>query len=366
MRFSEGRIQRSVVRPPNQCWWRQLRTYRRDRTASRSYQHRRAPRTVRTATSVALPLKTFAAVPVLHSARLTRLRYSPRDSWRHATDNKKEANATALAERNDVDEGLLTLTEPRRGYSICWCVTGRDWVDDVSSRRNCVNTACLGGTHDHATGESGGCWSVAGALRAFRKPGSPMVGHLGPIREYVASVLGHWLGVAIPHTELDLRGSAPVALLMEVPRALSYAHLDSCGFCAPKKGDALSAFNAFAGVVVLDALVGVQNRPKNHGNHVYSLETKAWSSLDYADSFSHDFSQPYQAPFVDAVRARWRPIAAKELVLAANISEDALRRLLSAAPKEFATQGERRQMLRFLLDRQARLEDVLLKWLSAH
>jgi len=121
------------------------------------------------------------------------------------------------------------------------------------------------------TGESGGCWSVSGAVRAFRKPGTPKAGDLGPMHEYVASILANWLGVAIPRTELDQRSAAPVALLMEVPRALSYAHLASCGFCASERDSAFRAFDTFAGIIVLDALVGVQNRPENHGNHVSRL-----------------------------------------------------------------------------------------------
>ena len=206
---------------------------------------------------------------------------------------------------------------------------------------------------------------MAGELRAFRKPESPSVGGLGPIREYIASVIGSWLELPIPRTELDLGASAPIARLIEVPRALSYAHVMWCGHCEPVRGDALRALDALTGVVVLDALVGVRNRPTLHGNHVYSLETGTWSSLDYAESFDHRFDQPYQGPFVEAVRRNWENITKHGLPRAATIPESSFRRLLAVPPPEYASEDQREEMLTFMTSRQLQLEDILQVWLSA-
>ena len=250
-------------------------------------------------------------------------------------------------------------------YKVHWCVTEASWADVDGPQRNWVNTACLGGTHDCATGESGGSWCVAGGVRAFRKPESTKARDLGPMREYIASILSSWLDLPIPRSELHLRRSAPVALLIEVPRALSYAHVMSCGPCEPVRNDALRALDSLAGIIVLDALVGVRNRPVLHGNHLYSLETGTWSSIDYAESFDPRFDQPYQPPFVEAVRRSWQRITSKELLRAASIPESAFRELLAAPPPEYASEDEREEMLTFLVGRQPPLEEIIREWLSA-
>ena len=55
---------------------------------------------------------------------------------------------------------------------------------------------------------------------------------------------------------------------------------------------------------MLDALIGVRDRPAGNRNYMYSLQTGSWSSLDYAESFASNFDQPYEEPFVSAVRSR--------------------------------------------------------------
>ena len=85
-----------------------------------------------------------------------------------------------------------------------------------------------------------------------------------------------------------------MALSYELANALSFAHLKSCGFCRPVYGDeAFSRISQLAEVLALDAFLGVDDRPSDDGNHIFSVSALSWQSVDYASCLRPAFDQPY-------------------------------------------------------------------------
>jgi hypothetical protein len=240
-----------------------------------------------------------------------------------------------------------------------------DWKEDASVRQT-ANSGCLSPRPSDRVdqGQSKGRWVSSSSARAFRKPSQPSQGHIGPLREYVASVLADWLELPVPRCELGINGGLPVALVSEVPNSITFSHLVSCGYCQPLRDKALLSLVRLAPIIVLDAWVSVGDRPRPlHSNHIYSVGADKWHSIDYADSLEGDFAQPYQLDFITAVRDSQTAVDAC-VVRASNVSSTDIKRLLDHPPTAFASSDLRRQIALFLDTRLRTLNKIIFNWLK--
>jgi len=159
------------------------------------------------------------------------------------------------------------------------------WSEDDSASAVRVETGCLkpGANETLAPSQSNGRFLIdSSGTRVFKKPGSARPGDVRPLREFVASVLGHWLSLPVPRVELLLEETGPVALVREIPNYISFSHLRACGFCRPLQAAGYSTQTSLATVIVLDTWVGVGDRPDPHSNHLYNVKESIWNSIDYA------------------------------------------------------------------------------------
>jgi hypothetical protein len=219
-------------------------------------------------------------------------------------------------------------------------------------------------------GEDKGIWvrSKDRSRFALCKPGPGQPPSTCALREYLASIIGHWIAVKVPRVELDVVGTRPVALSMKAAgTSVDWSQLMGGDDYVELRPTALSRLDGLATIIVLDALLGVGNRPApplSHGNHVYVVEESMWYSIDYADAFRPEFDLDYQPEFVERVLKAQAEIS-RLLCQVETIPDEALQCLLKIAPAEFATADDRKSMLRFILERRHTVRQIVLDWCQA-
>jgi hypothetical protein len=157
-------------------------------------------------------------------------------------------------------------------------------------------------------GEDKTLWvrSADGSRLALSKPGPDQPPSNNALHEYLASIIAHWIGVKVPRVELYVLDNRPVALSMKAPgQTIDWSQLMCTDDYIDQRQTALSRLNALANTIVLEAFLGIGNRPgppKSHGNHVYVVDEQTWYSIDYADAFRENFNVvEHQPQFVEEV-----------------------------------------------------------------
>jgi hypothetical protein len=196
------------------------------------------------------------------------------------------------------------------------------------------------------------------------------------MREFVASVMARWLNVRVPAVELYIHPAGPAALsIFAGQTVLTWGQAMNEPVYAALRPMAIQQLAEFTGVLVLDILVGAQDRA-NAGNAIYIVERGEWYGIDYSFSFGlgnttgvGDPNQPYDTSylpeFMQAIPNSHEAIK-RSAAQAELIPESAVRELLAAPPLLFATPQERADMANYILNRRSRLQDVLTAWCGRH
>jgi len=226
--------------------------------------------------------------------------------------------------------------------------------------------------NEPASGATGGIWhSSSSGVAAVMKPANIAQGRVEPFREWLASRLAWSLDVNVPRVELYSTVGGPAALSF---RPGPVVHAYAAALSSPLRTAALSAFARYSNVLVLDVLIGAEDRSTN--NLVYDEASSTWYSIDYSyclsigagrgrGSASQAYVQPYFPEFIQAVRGNTALIAST-LLLAEQIAENDIEALCSKPPPEFCDGGERLQTVEYLASRLTQIRQLLNQWLASH
>jgi hypothetical protein len=244
--------------------------------------------------------------------------------------------------------------------------------------KNFISKAKWTRTELHFKGRfSGGFWARDDEGRlAVWKPGTRRQGgSTEAFREFVCAELARWLQIDVPGVLLiedDLLG--PCSICPHIAgTVLQYADVMLLPTFPDLRASAATALVDYIGkIAVLDAWVGAEDR-SNDRNHVFVEETRDWHSLDYGLSFNskesprgvgdkdYPFVYSYLSDIKDAARLSRKVIRAT-ITLVERVPDEAIATLVSLPPKPFATDGERRDTIDFLVHRKSRLTQILGNW----
>jgi hypothetical protein len=195
------------------------------------------------------------------------------------------------------------------------------------------------------------------------KPGNPAPGTPDAFREFVASCLGRWIAVRIPTIELYVFQGGPTALsMMAGQTVLKWSQVIDDPTAASIKPDAVAALASYSNVIVLDALIGAEDR-WNAGNHIYVQERAEWFSIDYSGSFNPNFEAQQYFPEIRNAVQQSTEVVRRAVTAASNIPDEALERLFALPDSVFLAAEPRRSALAFVKERRSRIADIVNGWL---
>src|SRR5579864_2270854 len=210
-------------------------------------------------------------------------------------------------------------------------------------------------------------------LEALLKPGDDRKNRWGAAQEYIASIIGGWLGLRVKRVELAFCWGLPVALCYQVGticdgnRAVRHSD-DAIRVLAARE------LPTIAGVLVLDALINAGSRHPRH--LVFAKDAGQWISLDYSDCFGtppfHDQStgppligNP-RAAFGDAYFREFRDVALRREAaieatcdVAEGIPDGSIEALVGSIPPEFVSANIRAAAISYLKFRRTNIRALI-------